>query len=105
MSKKKKRKSNYRDTTSTPVFHRPKNAIHGVKRYYIITQLRPDNTISIELSASRQATLLKVKDGAKVISIKSLKFKNRINDVKQQYVNQYQNASQDIFEKLDNIVI
>jgi len=64
-----------------------------------------NDQILIELSASRQAALLKVKNGAKVIAIKSLKFKNRINDVKQQYVDRYQNASQDIFEKLDNIVI
>jgi len=105
MPQKKKRSNHYRDSTSAPTFVKPRNTAHGAKRYYILASLSNNDQILIELSASRQAALLKVKDGAKVIAIKSLKFKNRINDVKQQYVDQYQNASQDIFEKLDNIVI
>lgn len=105
MPQKKKRNNHYRDSTSAPIFVKPRNAVHGAKRYYILASLNDNDQILIELSASRQAALLKVKNGAKVIAIKSLKFKNRINDVKQQYVDQYQNASQDIFEKLDNIII
>lgn len=105
MPQKKKRNNHYRDSTSAPIFVKPRNTVHGAKRYYILASLNSNNQILIELSASRQAALLKVKNGAKVIAIKSLKFKNRINDLTKEYVDKYQKKPATVFEKLDDIVI
>lgn len=105
MSKKKKRESHNRDTTSTPVFVKPKNAFRGAKRYFILATLSSDNLINIELSANHQIALQKIKEGSKVIAVKTLKYKSNINDIRNTYVSKYQNATTDVFEKLDAITI
>lgn len=104
MTKKQKRFSKNSDKTVSPKYIRPKNDT-GPKRYFIIASLTTKNDIQIELTNSHQKALTKVKDGGKVIFIKTLRDKRRINELSNDFVQKYNHQSIQVFNQLTNINI